>query len=86
MHTYAVVRSFAVAAWPTDDRPFRSSVAAAVLCCAVLCRHDTDTLSDLNLFDGPLSSAMTFLRIFTARSFMLDLDKLYHDRPVCVHA
>eukprot|EP00903_Cladosiphon_okamuranus_P014070 g13077.t2 len=42
--------------------------------------HPAAVLSNLNLFDNPVSSAMTFLRIFTARSFMLDLDKLYNDR------
>lgn len=45
-------------------------------------RHSSAMLSDLDLFDNPVSSAMTFLRIFTARSFMLDVDKLYDDRGV----
>lgn len=39
-------------------------------------------LSDLELFDNPASSALTFLRIFTARSFILDVDKIYQDRGV----
>lgn len=39
-------------------------------------------LSNLDLFDTPASSALTFLRIFTARSFMLDVDRMYDDRKV----
>ncbi|CAM9319739.1 unnamed protein product, partial [Hapterophycus canaliculatus] len=42
--------------------------------------HDSPVLSELELFDGAPSSALTFLRIFTARSFMLDVDIIYGAR------
>ncbi|CAM9484435.1 unnamed protein product [Pylaiella littoralis] len=42
--------------------------------------HSSSLLSDLQLFDSPASSALTFLRIFTARSFMLDVEKIYSGR------
>lgn len=45
-------------------------------------RHDSPVLSDLDLFDEAPSSALTFLRIFTARSFMIDVDKIYGARRV----
>ncbi|CAN0188230.1 unnamed protein product, partial [Scytosiphon promiscuus] len=42
--------------------------------------HDSPVLSELELFDEAPSSALTFLRIFTARSFMLDVDTIYGAR------
>ncbi|CAM9276692.1 unnamed protein product [Ectocarpus sp. 13 AM-2016] len=47
--------------------------------------HVSSLLSDLDLFDQPASSALTFLRIFTARSFMLDVEEIYGGRPVRAH-
>jgi len=43
-------------------------------------RRASSLLADLELFDEPTSSALTFLRIFTARSYMLDVEVIFGGR------
>ena len=45
-------------------------------------RRVSGMLQDLDLFGEPTSSALTFLRIFTARSYMLDVEVIFGGRKV----
>lgn len=76
--------------WALFSCPFHSCPPGCLCPCfgVAVCwrtRRVSSILMDMDLFGEPTSSALTFLRIFTARSYMLDVEVIFGARKV-LHA